>query len=197
MFEGKSIVIFVAHPDDIEIGMGGTLSQLKAQKPQVVVFADTVNYNGSDIRQEFYDSMTSMGIEATLHSFEADNLGKDIAEIRRLMYIYKDNDIFFSTSLRSTHQDHRLIGQAVNDIMLEKTVLFFEDIRSGQDQRVNCYNRISSAQLIDKYRMIEKYKTQKHRHYMTDDAISTMAKFRGGQIKTGYAEAFEVNRFVM
>ena len=35
MFEGKNIVIFGAHPDDIERGMGATLNQLKKYDPKV------------------------------------------------------------------------------------------------------------------------------------------------------------------
>ena len=79
--------------------------------------------------------MKDMGIDAVLHSYEADNLNKDLVEIRKMIYLYKEADLFFSTSMNSTHQDHRLIGHAVNDIMLEKTVLFFEEIRGGQNQR--------------------------------------------------------------
>lgn len=195
MLEGKSIVIFGAHPDDIELGMGGTLNQIKHLNPKVVVFSDTVQYNGDAIREEFYNSMKSMGIEATLHTYEVDNL--DMVEIRRLMLVYREADVFFSPSRNSTHQDHRDIGQAVNDIMLEKTVFYFEEIRSGQNQNINCWNPISSDDLIEKYRLLDFYKTQDKRHYLTPESVAAMAQFRGGQIKSNYAEAFEVNRLVM
>jgi len=88
MFSGRSIVIFGAHPDDIELGMGGTLNQIKDLNPKVVVFADTVNYNGREIRTECFESMKSIGIDVVLHDFEADNLTKDMTEIRKLMYVY-------------------------------------------------------------------------------------------------------------
>ena len=197
MLDAKNIVIFGAHPDDIEMGMGGTLNQLKKYKPRVIVFSDTVQYNGEQIQYEFYKSMESIGINATLFSYEVDYLLDDIVEIRKEIYKYKDADMFFSTSVNSTHQDHRLIGQAVNDIMLEKTVLFYEDIRSGQQQNLNCYNPISKEDLGAKYNMLSNYHTQKKKHYFTQDAVATMAKFRGGQIKVDYAEAFEVKRLVM
>jgi len=183
VFDDKKIIIFAAHPDDIEIGMGGTLNQLKKHKPKIIVFADTVLYNGPTIREEFYESMKNF--DATLMTFRVDDLQSNMVPIRELIWSKKDDcDIVFSTSKRSTHQDHRVIGQAVNDIMLEKTVFFFEDIRSGQNQYMNCYNPISSDDLTAKYRMIDCYKTQKKRHYTTEDAIATMARFRGGQIKT-------------
>ena len=198
MFEGKKIVIFGAHPDDIELGMGGTLNQIKDEDIQVLVFADTVQYNGKEIRTEYHNSMTSINIEMPfLFDFKVDNLTEDLAEIRKMIYNQRDADIFFAPSINSTHQDHRTIGQAVSDIMLEKTIFYYEEIRGGLNQRINCWNEITAMDLSAKYRLMDFYETQKKRHYTTDDAIGTMARFRGGQIKTNYAEGFEVKRLVL
>ena len=197
MFEDKQIVIFGAHPDDIECGMGGTLDQLKQYKPEIVVFADTVRYNGDEILTEFDNSMKEIGLVGTLLHFDVDNMAGDLVEIREIIYSYRDADIFFTQSLNSTHQDHRIIGQAVHDIMLEKTVFIYEEIRSGQHQHINYYNKITAGNLAQKYRMIDCYKTQKKRHYLSDEAINTMARFRGGQINCNYAEGFEVGRIIL
>jgi len=197
MFEGKKIVIFGAHPDDIELGMGGTLNQIKDEDVQVVVFADTVEYNGLEITLEFKKSMESLGIKHYLHSYDVDDLAKDLRSIRKVIYRHKDVDIYFAPSINSTHQDHRTIGQAVSDIMLDKTIFYYEEIRGGLNQRINCWNEISAMDLSAKYRLMDFYETQKKRHYTTDDAIGTMARFRGGQIKTNYAEGFEVKRLVL
>jgi len=197
MFEGKKIVIFGAHPDDIELGMGGTLNQIKGENVEVAVFADTKQYNGTSIIYEFKKSMKSIGIKNILFNYDVDNLAKDLVEIRQLMYACRDADIFFAPSMNSTHQDHRTIGQAVSDIMLEKTIFYYEEIRGGINQRINCWNEISAMDLSAKYRLMDFYETQKKRHYTTDDAIGTMARFRGGQIKTNYAEGFEVKRLVL
>lgn len=183
--------------DDIELGMGGTLNQIKGEDVTVIVFADTVQYNGKEIRDEFKNSMDSLGIPVFLLRFEVDNLTTDLVEIRKTIYAWNHADIFFAPSVNSTHQDHRTIGQAVSDIMLEKTIFYYEEIRGGINQRINCWNEITAMDLSAKYRLMDFYETQKKRHYTTDDAIGTMARFRGGQIKTNYAEAFEVKRLVM
>ena len=81
--------------------------------------------------------------------------------------------------------------------MLEKTILYYEEIRGGINQHINCWNEISAMDLSAKYRLMDFYETQKKRHYTTDDAIGTMARFRGGQIKTNYAEAFELRRLIL
>ena len=49
-------------------------------------------------------------------------------------------DIIFGPSSLSQHQDHRLIGQAIDDIMLEKTIFFYEDIRSGQNEKIRIFH---------------------------------------------------------
>lgn len=198
MFEGKKIVLFGAHPDDIECGMGGTLNQLVKYQPKIVVFADTIQYNGDVIRDEFQNSMKTQEVSGELYSFEVDNMEKDKVEMRRKIYEYRDYDIIFSPSKHSQHQDHRMIGQAVDDIMLEKTVFYYEDIRSGQHEIVNFWNSLSEEDMEAKYKMIEQYGTQiAKRHYFNTMSIKTMAKFRGGQVNTEYAEGFQVLRLVL
>jgi len=197
MFEEKKIIIFGAHPDDIENAMGATLNQLKKFNPTIVIFSDTVQYNGDKIREECKNSMQTQGLDFKLHNFEVDNLEKDKVEIRKIIYSYRDADVIFAPSSISQHQDHRLIGQATDDIMLEKTVFFYEDIRSGQNEKINFWNSVSEEDMEAKYRMIEKYNTQlEKRHYMTKESFLAMAKFRGGQINKQFAEGFEVKRLV-
>ena len=86
MFEGKKIVIFGAHPDDIELGMGGTLNQIKDENVQIIVFADTVQYNGKEIISEFKKSMDSLNVKHVLLHYQVDSLAKDLVEIRKIIY---------------------------------------------------------------------------------------------------------------
>ena len=198
MFKDKNIIIFAAHPDDVECGMGGTLNQLAKYNPKVVVMADTVQNNGDKIKEELKNSMKTQKVSYSLHSFEVDNLEKDKVEIRKIIYSYRDADIIFAPSKSSQHQDHRLIGEAVDDIMLEKTIFYYEDIRSGQNEHINFWNSLSEEDMEAKYRMIAQYGTQlAKRHYFNNESMITMAKFRGGQVKKKYAEGFEVFRLVL
>ena len=147
MFKDKNIIIFAAHPDDVECGMGGTLNQLAKYNPKVVVMAGTVQNNGDKIKEELKNSMKTQKVSYSLHSFEVDNLEKDKVEIRKIIYSYRDADIIFAPSKRSQHQDHRLIGEAVDDIMLEKTIFYYEDIRSGQNEHINFWNSLSEEDM--------------------------------------------------
>ena len=197
MFEDKKILLLGAHPDDIELGCGGTINQLVKNNVKVIVFADTVQNNGDEILTEFKNSMRTQKLNFSIFKYEVDNLEKDKQEIRKIIYKNNDYDIIFSPSKHSQHQDHRLIGEAVDDIMLEKTVFYYEDIRSGTHEHVNFWNSLSEDDMEAKYRMIAQYNTQLgKRHYFNNESITTMAKFRGGQVNTKFAEGFEVLRLV-
>jgi len=199
MFEDKKILIIAAHIDDIEMGMGATLSQIKKYDPFIVVFSDKSNqYPEWNLREEMKNSMAVLGLNYIQHDYTIDDFDNNRKQIRDKIYSHRGYDVVFSNSPLSQHMDHRIIGESVADIFLETTVLYWEDIRSGQHEKINFWNPINPAQLATKYRMMDCYGSQKAlRHYFTEDAIATMARFRGGQIKQNYAESFEVGRIVL
>src|SRR5712692_5561433 len=130
----KRIVIMGAHPDDIELGCGGTLHQLKELNPVIVIFTDTVETNGNNIIEELQKSMSSYNLKYELYDFPNMGLVNNIPEVRTKVFNLKSKgDIFFGPSTNSQHLDHRVLGRAIDDIMLEMTVYFYEDIRSGQN----------------------------------------------------------------
>ena len=193
----KKILVVGAHPDDIELGMGGTLHQIRKYNPQIVIFSDSTNIPGNEnIVKDLKNSLSS-NYKYTCLNYNTMDFVNHIDSIRNDIYKLRDADIIFSTSSKSQHLDHRIIGDAIDDIMLEKTVLYYEDIRSGQNQHVNCWNEISRQELEIKVKMIEQYMSQKRRKYFQNNVIEARAKFRGSQIEKIYAEAFELQRLVL
>lgn len=199
MFEDKKILIIAAHTDDIEMGMGATLSQIKKYNPLILVFSDkSRQYPEWNLREEMKNSMAVLGLKYKQYDYTIDDFDNNRKQIRNEIYSYKGYDVVFSNSPLSQHRDHKVIGESVDDVFLETTVLYWEDIRSGQHEKMNFWNPINSSELATKYRMMDCYGSQKTlRHYFNEDAISTMARFRGGQIKHNYAEAFEVGRIIL
>lgn len=194
----KKILVIGAHPDDIELGMGGTLHQIKKYNPKIVIFSNAANIPGNEnIEKDLENSLGSLGFEYTCLSYKTMDFVNQIAQIRNDVYKLRDADIVFSTSKNSQHLDHRILGDAVDDIMLDKTILFYEDIRSGQNQLVNCWNEIKPLDLDVKCKMIEQYSSQKKRSYFQNNVIVDRARFRGSQIEKQYAETFEVKRLIL
>ena len=194
----KKILVLGAHPDDIELGMGGTLYQIKNYNPQVVIFSSSTNIPGNEsIEKELENSLGFLGLTYTCLDYKTMDFVNQVAQIRNNVYKLRDTDIVFSTSRNSQHLDHRILGDAVDDIMLDKTVLYYEDIRSGQNQLVNCWNEITPLELEIKCKMIDQYSSQKKRGYFQNNVIVDRARFRGSQIEKQYAETFEVKRMIL
>ncbi|MDE1764000.1 MAG: PIG-L family deacetylase [Thaumarchaeota archaeon] len=194
----KKIIVLGPHPDDIELGMGGTLYQMRRYNPKVIIFSNSVDIKGnSGISNELEKSMAICGVKYQCLRYKTMDFVNHIAEIRNDIYKLKDADVVFCTSKNSQHLDHRILGEAVDDIMFGKTILYYEDIRSGQNQHVNCWNELTESEFKIKCRMIEQYSSQNYRIYFKHKSFSDLVRFRGAQIEGRYAEAFELQRLIL
>jgi hypothetical protein len=57
--------------------------------------------------------------------------------------------------------------------------------------------KLEQHHLDKKIEALKEYRSQSHRDYMSEDFISSLARTRGVQVGTKYAEAFEVIRFIV
>lgn len=193
----KKICIIGAHPDDIELGCGGTLNQIKELNPFVAFLSSSDNIPGNTgIVEECNNSMKMYGIKPTIYSISTRKFANSRTYVRDEVYKLKDFDVFFTHSTESQHEDHRILGRAVDDIMKDKTIFCWEEIHSGKNIPVNFWNRCTGQDMIVKSQALDCYKSQKRRPYFEDDAIITLARYRGNQILATYAEAFNVVRLV-
>lgn len=203
LLKGKRILVVGAHPDDLELGMGGTLWKLREEKIELTVFSSADNINGQVIEDEFWSSMEYYGITIrtclyqdikTMEFFKAEDFIK-----ARLHYIREHfkPDIIFSTSPKSDNKDHKVLGECVLNVFQEQSVLFYEDIRGGREHNSHAYVALDSEDFINKQKVLQFYKTQSKRKYFGSEPITSMAQFRGTQIGKTYAESFEVGRLVI
>jgi len=201
MFKGKRILIIGAHPDDIELGMGATLNQIKKENIKIIVFSDTVHRNGEAILDELNESMRIYGLSFTLIKdiinmyFEADR-----GRINQILYDTKQEfkpDIIFSPNRKSYNPDHKVLGESCIAVFQEQTILFYEVIRGDYEHLPNLYNKVSEDDVIVKQQALMQYRTQTKRAYMTANIIQSQMVFRGSQCLSDYAEAFEVVRIII
>jgi len=204
--KGKRIAIFEAHPDDLELGCGGLLTRLsKSNKIDITCFSSANNVRGNlNIEDEFWKSMKHFGTTLrtccyndipTMQFFKFEDVIKD-----RLYYtkVHFKPDVIITTNPKAHNRDHSVLGQCVMNVFQEQTILFFEDIRGGQDHRPDVYVKLSSDEFVSKMKAISFYDTQrKQRDYFKPDKISSMALYRGSQIGEIYVETFEVGRIVI
>lgn len=202
MITDKRVLLVGAHPDDIEVMCGGTLSKYRGKTSQVysVIFApcleDPLN---EGILEEYRASMNALEVkEAINHNFPRDILENSIQKIRDLLHDWKrffKPDFIFCPSINDLHQDHRAVASACKTIFRDSaTVLSGEIMRSTVHFTPNLYVILDEKALNDKLKLLELYKTQARRSYFKPEIVKGIAVLRGCQVSTLYAEAFEIWR---
>jgi LmbE family N-acetylglucosaminyl deacetylase len=202
MFNNRRILLVAAHPDDIESGCGGTVSKYRecGNKVKAIVFApcleDPLN---SGILQEFRASMHDLGVEEAIeYNFPRDILEQSRPQIRNILHNLKisfNPQIVLCPSLTDLHQDHRNVAECCLTIFRDSaTLLGYEMIRSSVSFSPTLYIVLNEEEMKRKLSILKHYKTQTRRLYFKPEIFKAHAIFRGSQILTRYAEAFEVMR---
>ena len=203
--ESKSILVFGAHPDDLEIGMGGTIAKLSAMGHEVQpIIATLPNFVKSDTKEgRKTESMLSakvMGCRPPVFldlSPEEMIFGrKFISLIDSLVTKYKPDSVF-TQWYGDSHQDHQILTKSVISACRDQNNLFMYEttIPGGITEnsfRPQLFVDISDT-LDTKKNALECFESQFVRcGEIWIPAIIGRCSYRGYQINAKYAEAFEV-----
>ena len=203
--ESKSILVFGAHPDDLEIGMGGTIAKLSAMGHEVQpIIATLPNFVKSDTKEgrktESVLSAKVMGCKPPVFldlSPEEMIFGrKFISLIDSLVTKYKPDSVF-TQWYGDSHQDHQILTKSVISACRGQNNLFMYEttIPGGITEnsfRPQLFVDISDT-LDTKKNALECFESQFVRcGEIWIPAIIGRCSYRGYQINSKYAEAFEV-----
>jgi len=196
-----SVVAIGAHPDDIEIGVGGTVALHRARDEEVrfvvltsgeelsdpgprereareaaaVLDVEDIHFVGYEDTAVPYDNGAVTAIEEHLEDVDADRA-----------YIHTPED---------THQDHR--KAALSSIAATRNVdevLSFESPSTRPSFEPQYYSSFSAKMLDRKISAIRAHESQRKKKYLEAEAMKGLARFRGRQANKRYAEALEVIR---
>jgi N-acetylglucosamine malate deacetylase 1 len=205
MYEKQSILAFGAHPDDIEIGMGGTVAKLNGMGYHVnLVVATLPNFVSTDTKEQ-------RRIEATMSAKVMGSKQPDFLDlspdeiifnrkfttlIDQIIHKYKPEAIF-TQWIGDSHQDHQALTRAVIAASRDSNNLFmYETTMPGgvteSAFRPQLYVDISETLEIKK-NALNCFDSQKIR--CGDPwigAIVGRSLFRGYQMNTKHAEVFEI-----
>ncbi len=203
--ESKSILVFGAHPDDLEIGMGGTIAKLSAMGYEVQpIIATLPNFVKSDTKEgrktESVLSTKVMGCKPPvfldLSPGEMIFGRKFISLIDSLVTKYKPDSVF-TQWYGDSHQDHQILTKSVISACRDQNNLFMYEttIPGGITEnsfRPQLFVDISNT-LDTKKNALECFESQFVRcGEIWIPAIIGRCSYRGYQINSKYAEAFEV-----
>ena len=203
--ESKTIIAFGAHPDDLEIGMGGTIAKLSAMGYAVQpVIATLPNFVKSDTKEgrksESILSSKVMGCKSPIFldlSPEQMVFGRKMVTLIDSLITEHKPDSVFTQWYGDSHQDHQILTSSVISACRNQNNLFMYEttIPGGiTEKSFRPQLFVDITETIDiKKNALECFQSQFIRcGEIWIPAIIGRCSYRGYQVDAKYAEAFEV-----
>jgi len=206
----KKILVLAPHTDDAELGCGGTIAKFIEVGKEVfwAVFSKAFvprefSSNPNVVLEELKESAKILGINfrnLLIYDYPVRHFSEHRQDILEKMLKLKEEikpDIVFIPSSNDIHQDHSVIFQEGLRAFKHITIFGYEIPWNNLTFDTTCFIYLNKQHVEKKATAIEQYKSQSHRPYINKDFVEHLARSRGLQIGTQYAEAFEVIRLLM
>jgi two-component system response regulator HydG len=196
----EAVLAIGAHPDDVEIGAGGTLAAHHQLGHEVAILTLSRGAQGGPERDRASESRAAariLGAELHLQDLEDTRISESDPTIRIISRVVAQIQptMIYTHSIHDVHQDHRNTHRAVMVAARQVGRVFcFQSPSATVDFRPTRFVSIE-AELEAKLRAIEAFGSQvTQRAYLEPDLISATARYWSRFGEGRYAEAFEVIR---
>ncbi|MGI0091382.1 MAG: PIG-L deacetylase family protein [Nitrososphaerales archaeon] len=206
----KRFLMLAPHTDDVELGCGGTIARFLEEgdaEIHIAVFSTAEKsvpkgFPKTALRDEFYKAMSILGLKKqrlTVYNYEVRTLSYHRQEVLdEILKLRKsiDPDMVFLPSSEDLHQDHQtLYGEGLRAFK-EITLWGYELPWNTITFPTRGFVTLEERHIQKKWTALQAYKTQLslNRAYFTLDYIEGLARVRGIQVKSEYAEAFDIIR---
>lgn len=207
-------VLFLSpHTDDVELGAGGTLVKLLEQGHEIfwVVFStaeDSLpeNLQRDTLRREFISVTRILGLSENnykIFDFRVRRLHEHRQEVlEELVRARKDftPDLVIGPSLNDYHQDHQVVAwEMTRAFKNTSSIICYELPWNHVTFNTQLFVKLEEKHIEKKAELLGNYKSQLilGRPYFSRDFIFGWARMRGVQIRSEFAEAFEVIRWIL
>ena len=206
----KNVYVLAPHTDDGELGAGGTIAKLIELGANIFYFAfstaaDSVpeGFPKDILKIEVLNATKKLGIPSKnviIYDYQVRKLNYSRQEILEDLMSHRKKltpDLVLMPSLNDIHQDHATIAQEGLRAFKGCTILGYELIWNNLTFNTTSFVALDEKHIQMKCDALKEYKSQAKRNYISEDFIFSLAKSRGVQIGTQYAESFEVVRMVL
>jgi LmbE family N-acetylglucosaminyl deacetylase len=193
-----SVLVVGAHPDDIEIGAGGTLLTLGQSQPGLRV--RYVVLTGSADRQLEARNAANAFLPAADLTLDLLDLPEGrlpgvwgrVKEALEKIAQSCSPDLIIAPSRDDAHQDHRTIGEIVLTVFRDQLYLAYEIPKwDGDLGRPSVFFPLSTDTARRKVELLHRcFPSQQCRDWWDDEVFLGMARLRGIECRAPYAEAF-------
>jgi len=206
----EKILVLAPHVDDGEVGCGGAIAKFNEEGKKVYYVAFSIAEKSvpkkwpSDILlTEVKKATKVLGInernlivyryEVRTFPLHRQEILEDLIKLREKI----KPDLILLPSLNDIHQDHKTIAEEGVRTFKQYTILGYEEPWNNIAFETRVFIPLEKRHVEKKIKALKCYKTQRHRKYLDEEFIRSLARTRGTQIEGKYAESFEVMRWVI
>jgi LmbE family N-acetylglucosaminyl deacetylase len=205
----KKILVLAPHTDDGELGAGGTIAKFIDLGAEVYYAAFSTaeesvpeGFPKDILKTEAKAATGKLGIKPEnlfIFNYQVRKLNyvrqeilEDLVKLRREY----DFDLILLPCLHDIHQDHSTVATEGVRAFKHCTIWGYELIWNNLTFKTQCFMILDESHVERKITALKEYKSQNFRDYTSENFIRSLAKARGVQIGTEWAECFEVIRLV-
>jgi LmbE family N-acetylglucosaminyl deacetylase len=205
---GPRILVAGAHADDAEIGAGGTIARLAAERPDAevtwLVLAATDPARAAEARasaDRLLGGVSRASIDlGALRDGYLPYLGPAAKEAL-VAHAAMDPDLILSPRRDDAHQDHRHLAELVPQVFRRATILEYEIPKwDGDLGSANLYVPLTAAEGTAKVtHVLAAFPSQRERAWFTEETLRAILRLRGIECRApdGIAEAFVCRKLVV
>ena len=200
-----SVLAIGAHPDDIEIGAGGTLLSLAEAHPglraRYAVLTGTPERH-QEARAAAAAFLPGADVAVDLHDLPEGRLPAAWDRVKDTLEEIAHTcapDVVLAPSRDDAHQDHRTISEIVPTVFRDLLFLGYEIPKwDGDLGRPSVYFPLPVGTARRKVELLHKcFPSQRHRDWWEDEVFLGLARLRGMECRAPYAEAFHCAKVLL
>lgn len=206
----ENVLVLSPHTDDGELGCGGTISRLVEEGKNIFYMAFSIceesvpkEFPCNILEEEVKNATQILGIKKEnliikkypvryFYKYRQDIL-EDMISVKKEI----QPDLIFLPSWNSLHQDHSTITNEGLRAFKKNTCLGYDLPWDQVKFNSNAFYVLEQRHIELKIEALNCYLSQKFRTYVDPEFIKGLARVRGAQVDTKYAETFEIVRSVV
>jgi LmbE family N-acetylglucosaminyl deacetylase len=207
---GAQTLVLCAHPDD-EIGCGALISKLIESDASVhyTYFSDcaestrALGFAPQTLIEECHDSCRELGIKQeniTGFNFPVRHFPQHRQDILEVLVRLREKinpALVLVASRDDIHQDHSTLTHEAVRAFKHSTIIGYEFPWNHMHSHLDMLVRVERRHIDAKIRAWSSYKTQTARAYHGHKVLESLARVRGVQANSEFAESYETIRVFM
>ncbi|MEZ6120068.1 MAG: PIG-L deacetylase family protein [Pirellulaceae bacterium] len=195
-----------AHPDDIEIGAGGTIQRLLQCHPTASVVWVVLSGNvqrAAEAKSSATAYLSTVLEKRILVETFRDGYfpyqGEQIKDFFETLKREIDPDLILTHYRDDRHQDHRVVSDLTWNTFRAHSILEYEIPKyDGDLGQPNMYVALNKSVCESKVHLaINHFTSQTTKHWFTRDTLYSLLRLRGMETGSHYAEAFYSRKLVV